>query len=79
MQREQESGVARLKWDAKVRIKQAKLRADGENKRREEVIQVIIDESIKAAKHGVIKRFDEIVRERSLSDSIDGELSWTDA
>lgn len=73
MQREQSSGVGRLKWDAKVRMKQGRLRAMGENKSREEVIQVIVDESAEAACHDVMERFEEIARERGLDTTGDGE------
>lgn len=63
-QREAASGVGRLKWDSKVRMKQAKLRAAGENKDRQEVVESIIEESVEAAQDGVMERFDEIARER---------------
>lgn len=69
MQREASSGVGRLKWDAKVRMKQAKLRAAGENRSREEVIQVIVEDSVEAAQHGVVERFDEIAKERGFHDN----------
>lgn len=64
LKREAASGVGRLKWDAKVRMKQAKLRAAGENVDRQEVVEAIIEESVKAAQDGVMERFDEIARER---------------
>eukprot|EP00903_Cladosiphon_okamuranus_P019664 g18076.t2 len=63
------SGVGRLKWDAKVRMKQAKLRAAGENVDRQEVVEAIIEESIQAAQHGVVERFDEIARERGFHEN----------
>eukprot|EP00752_Nemacystus_decipiens_P011884 g10537.t2 len=62
--KEAASGVGRLKWDAKVRMKQAKLRTAGETVDRQEVVEAIIEESVQAAQHGVAERFDEIARER---------------
>lgn len=67
-QREAASGVGRLKWDAKVRMKQAKLRAAGEIMDRQEVVEVIIEESVQAAQDGVMKRFEEIAAERGFDD-----------
>lgn len=76
-QREAASGVGRLKWDAKVRMKQAKLRAAGENKDRQEVVESIIEESVDAAQDGVVERFDEIARERGFQDGGEGERPST--
>ncbi|CAM9096355.1 unnamed protein product, partial [Hapterophycus canaliculatus] len=66
--REAASGVGRLKWDAKVRIKQAKLRATGGNVDRQEVVEAIVQESVQVAQDGVIERFGEIARERGFQD-----------
>lgn len=52
-------------------MKQAKLRAAGENRSREEVVRVIIEESVEAAKIAVVERFDEIAKERGLDDKRD--------
>lgn len=54
-------------------MKQGRLRAMGENKSREEVIQVIVDENAEAACHDVMERFEEIARERGLDATGDGE------
>ena len=50
-------------------MKQAKLRAAGENKTREEVVQAIIEENVKAAQQGVEERFEEIAEERGFHDN----------
>lgn len=71
--REAASGVARLKWDAKVRMKQAKLRAAGEIMDRQQVVEVIVGESVEAAQAGVRDRFDEIARERGFHEGDTGE------
>lgn len=69
--------MGRMKWDAKVRMKQAKLRAvRGEgNVGRQEVVEAIIEESIEAAQIGVKERFAEIARERGfdIENDIAGE------
>lgn len=65
------TGVSRLKWDANVRMKQAKLRGNGEEKTREEAIRVIINERAEEARLGVLKRFEEMARERGFHDSSD--------
>lgn len=72
-QREAASGVGRLKWDAKVRMKQAKLRAAGENMDRQEVVEAIIAASVEAAQNGVMQRFDEIAKERGFHEGDVGE------
>ncbi|CAM9237325.1 unnamed protein product, partial [Ectocarpus sp. 13 AM-2016] len=66
--REAASGVGRLKWDAKVRMKQAKLRAAGENVDRQQVVEAIIEESVRAAQDGVMERFDEIAQDRGFDE-----------
>ncbi|CBJ26303.1 Hypothetical leucine rich repeat protein [Ectocarpus siliculosus] len=68
--REAASGVGRLKWDAKVRMKQAKLRAAGENVDRQQVVEAIIEESVQAAQDGVMERFDEIARDRGFDEDV---------
>lgn len=73
-QREAASGVGRLKWDAKVRMKQAKLRAaGGKNMDRQEVVEAIIAASVEAAQEGVMQRFDEIAKERGFHEGDVGE------
>ncbi|CAN0309460.1 unnamed protein product, partial [Ectocarpus sp. 12 AP-2014] len=68
--REAASGVGRLKWDAKVRMKQGKLRAAGENVDRQQVVEAIIEESVQAAQDGVMERFDEIARDRGFDEDV---------
>lgn len=76
-QREAASGVGRLKWDAKVRMKQAKLRAAGENMDRQEVVEILIEENAQAAQDGVVERFHEIALERGFDDGEVGEKQST--
>lgn len=54
-------------------MKQAKLRAAGENVDRQEVVEAIIEESVQAAQHGVVERFDEISRERRFHEDAVGK------
>lgn len=54
-------------------MKQAKLRAAGGNVDRQEVVEVIIEESVQAAQDGVMERFDEIARERGFDEGAVGE------
>ncbi|CAM9977150.1 unnamed protein product [Scytosiphon promiscuus] len=68
--REAASGVGRLKWDAKVRIKQAKLRATGGNVDRQKVVEVMVQESVQVAQDGVVERFGEIAKERGFQDDV---------
>lgn len=65
--------MGRLKWDAKVRMKQAKLKAArGEgNVGRQDVVEAIIEESVQAAQIGVKERFAEIARERGFDNDDD--------
>lgn len=84
-QREAASGVGRLKWDAKVRMKQAKLRAAGQNVDRQGVVEAIIEESVHSAQDGVMERFSEIARERGFhlgaaghGDAFGEKATWTE-
>lgn len=54
-------------------MKQAKLRAAGEHVDRQDVVEVIIEESVQAAQHGVMERFSEIAKERGFDESTVGE------
>ncbi|CAM9104826.1 unnamed protein product [Discosporangium mesarthrocarpum] len=75
LKQESQSGVGRMRWDAKVRMKQAKLRAMGDNRDRAGVVHAMIDESVKAAQEGVIKRFLEIAKQRGLHDNVGDKQS----
>lgn len=59
-------------------MKQAKLRAAGDNVDRQDVVEVIIEESVQAAQDGVMERFDEIARDRGFDDSAVGEKQRRD-
>ncbi|CAM9295176.1 unnamed protein product [Chrysoparadoxa australica] len=78
MKKEKEVGVTKMKWDAKVRMKQAKLRAAGDNRDRPAVLQVMIDEATVAAQEGVRARFNEIGQESGYLDSADVPTSKSD-
>ena len=54
-------------------MKQAKLRAAGENVDRQQVVEAIIEESVQVAQHGVVERFDEIARERGFHEDAVGK------
>lgn len=56
-------------------MKQAKLRAAGENVGRQEVVDAIIEESVQAAQDGVVERFDEIARERGFQENVVGKVN----
>lgn len=59
-------------------MKQAKLRAAGDNVDRQDVVEVIIEESVQAAQDGVMERFDEIAKERGFDDNAVGEKQRPD-
>ncbi|CAM9112229.1 unnamed protein product, partial [Choristocarpus tenellus] len=84
LKRETESGVARMKWDAKVRMKQAKLRAAGDVCDRQGVIQAMIEDSVKVAQDSVSQRFKIIAEQRGITDIgkllvIQGRISSSDS
>lgn len=59
-------------------MKQAKLRAAGENVDRQQVVEAIIEESVQAAQDGVMERFDEIARDRGFDEDVVGEIDLRD-
>ncbi|CAM9802918.1 unnamed protein product, partial [Phaeothamnion confervicola] len=61
---EAESGVARLKWDAAVRVRQARMRAAGEFRDRVAVVAAMTAEAVAAAEDAVRRRFEELAAER---------------
>lgn len=54
-------------------MRQAKIRAGGGSAERQNVVEIIIEESVGAAHDGVRERFDEIARERGFHDDNCGE------
>ena len=62
--KEAEGGVPKMKWDAKVRMKQAKLRGAGQNLDRKAVVNLMMEESMDAAEAEVKARFLEIAYDR---------------
>lgn len=58
--REAGTGVGKMKWDAQVRMKQAKLRANGQSVSRSDIVMLMIEEAITKAKAGIESRFKKI-------------------
>ena len=62
--RENEHGIAKMKWDASVRKKQIQLRAAGKNFDRDGVIGMLMDETIKSGQDEIEARFHELAVQR---------------
>lgn len=58
--REGGKGMGKMKWDAQVRMKQAKLRAQGEAGSRADTVLAMMEEAIGAATKGIEQRFKEM-------------------
>ena len=56
-QREATKGMAKMKWDTEVRMKQAKLRSSGQNVSRSETVLIMIEEAMASAKSQIDERF----------------------
>lgn len=56
-QREASKGMGKMKWDAEIRMKQAKLRADGQVVSRTETVMIMVEEAIASAKQQIDERF----------------------
>ena len=66
--RESLPAAKRFKWDAQVRMKQAKLRTAGTNIPRNEVVLLMMEEAVTKASTEVEKRFAEVAAEEGLAD-----------
>jgi hypothetical protein len=66
--REAGGGVGKLKWDAQVRMKQAKMRTGGQNVSRSDTVMVLMEEAISLAVDEVEKRFKDIAEKEGYSD-----------
>jgi len=69
--KENETKVAKMKWDANVRMKQAKLRAAGKHLDRDGVIGLLMDEAIKAGSAEITERFHELAVQRGFEEKRD--------
>lgn len=86
--REASTGMGKMKWDAQVRMKQAKSRASGQNIDRSDAVMLMIEEAISAAKLDLDAKFKvledkedfagiDFGRVPETSDTIDGQTSDT--
>jgi len=66
--KENETKVAKMKWDASVRMKQAKLRAQGKHLDRDGVVGLLMDEAIKAGTLEITERFRELAIQRGFEE-----------
>lgn len=58
--RESGSGMARMKWDAQVRLQQGKLRALGEVVSRADTVMIMMEEALQRATEEIERRFRDI-------------------
>jgi hypothetical protein len=61
--REAMEGKVRMKWDAQVRMRQAKLRSSGQNLSRADVVMVMMEEAISRSRLEIEVRFQKIAKE----------------
>ena len=66
--RENEGGIAKMKWDASVRKKQIQLRAGGKQFDRDGVIGLLMDETIKSGQSEISARFHELAVQRGFEE-----------
>lgn len=60
-QRESGKGIGKMKWDAEVRIQQAKYRAQGKTLTRSDTVMLMVESAIAVAQQLVEKRFKDIL------------------
>lgn len=70
--RESGSGMGKMKWDAQVRLKQAKLRAAGQSVSRNDTVMIMMEEAIEQGRNEIDKRF-RILEEKEDFHGIDFE------
>eukprot|EP00981_Chlorochromonas_danica_P003354 scaffold644_cov168-Ochromonas_danica.AAC.46 len=58
--RENARGVGKMKWDAEVRMKQAKLRAAGQAVSRSDVVMLMVEEALGEANKAIDQKFQEL-------------------
>jgi hypothetical protein len=71
LSKEQLTGMEKLKYDAKIRNRAAKMRAAGLPSEREDVIAAMIREGLEAGEREIQLRFREIAREKGLDKYMD--------
>lgn len=64
--REAFEGTAKMKWDAQVRMRQAKLRSSGTNLSRADVVMILMEEAIGRATTEIETRFAALEKEQGL-------------
>ncbi|RYG70007.1 hypothetical protein EON64_01315 [archaeon] len=64
--REQARGVGKMKWDAEVRMRQAKLRAQGQAVSRSDVVMLMVEEAIDVANQTIDVKFEELKLEQDM-------------
>ena len=65
--REAVSGVGKMKWDAQIRMKQAKLRVEGQVLTRNDTVMVMMEEAITKAKGVIEERFLQIEKKEEFA------------
>ena len=65
--RESGKGMGKMKWDAQVRMKQAKLRTMGQAVGRSDTVMVMMEEAISTAKEDIEARFSELEAKEEFS------------
>ena len=72
--REAGSGVGKLKWDAQVRMRQAKLRSSGQKLSRNDTVMLMMEEAINRATDEIVEKF-EAIAEGTISALLEGKAS----
>jgi len=76
--REASEGTAKMKWDAQVRMRQAKLRSSGTNLSRADVVMVMMEEAITRSREEIEARFRKLEEEEGLDPVVEeDEVSET--
>jgi hypothetical protein len=65
--RESGSGVGKMKWDAQVRMRQAKLRASGQAVSRSDTVMIMLEEAIEKATADILEKFQKIEEKEDFS------------
>jgi hypothetical protein len=65
--RESGTGVGKMKWDAQVRMRQAKLRASGQAVSRSDTVMIMLEEAIEKAKIDILEKFAKIEEKEDFS------------
>ncbi|GMI35290.1 hypothetical protein TrCOL_g2906 [Triparma columacea] len=72
-ERENQSGVAKMKWDANIRKKQITLRAAGKHLDRDGVIGLLMDDAIRSGTEEISARFHELAVKRGFEEAREEE------